>query len=161
MRDPDERALRGRLWRSTWLLAFLVFAAFLLGYVIFPPTGGDARRALGPPALTPGLVLRVLLYFVLLGASAIVAVRLHLREAGPARATRERDRRLRPSAPPDCPFCRGGIAPADLAAGVVRCPTCEVAHHGECWKEHGGCATLACGRSPQERERARERVGGA
>lgn len=68
---------------------------------------------------------------------------------------RRRDRALAtggltPSGPPCCPYCR---EPLQRLEAAVRCTGCQVAHHVECWHEHGGCTLLGCVREAAARRR--------
>lgn len=40
-----------------------------------------------------------------------------------------------------CPFCRAEIKEGD---DIKVCPTCNIPHHMECWKENKGCTTFGC-----------------
>ena len=44
-----------------------------------------------------------------------------------------------------CPYCRFPIHDGE---DVVVCPSCETAHHADCWRENGGCARFGCPHSP-------------
>ena len=46
-----------------------------------------------------------------------------------------------------CPICSTEITDADA---VNKCPSCEQAHHGECWDEVGGCSTYGCEHAPEQ-----------
>lgn len=44
----------------------------------------------------------------------------------------------------ECPYC---LTAVDGGAEIVRCETCGVAHHRECWESNGGCSSRTCGRN--------------
>lgn len=69
------------------------------------------------------------------------------RAFGPALPTRDRaevpELPAGPLAAP-CPYC--GTRDHEP---VLRCHTCGVPHHAECWRENGGCTVYACAGRPR------------
>ncbi len=107
-----------------------------------------------------------------LTSTIVIATALHALRAKPlARHDPAAPNDARPSgldlerraSAPQCPFCRQPIGSL-RRAGAVRCASCDVLHHAECWSEHGGCSVLGCAREARSR-RARgllaPRPGGA
>lgn len=150
-RSP-ERASLGLAARTSLLLVAIPVLATIATLVLASPThefllpdsawGSWSRSWLGTWLIT-FLVLEILTL-------------LYLRRKRPVRApsTQVRSGGLRLQAVPSlaaCPFCKGDIARADLGDGIVRCPSCNVAQHAVCWRDHGGCVTFGCDRAPGER----------
>jgi TM2 domain-containing membrane protein YozV len=49
---------------------------------------------------------------------------------------------------PTCPYCSAQVAAED--ADRFACPSCGAEHHGECWRENGGCTVFGCSAAPSE-----------
>jgi hypothetical protein len=44
-----------------------------------------------------------------------------------------------------CSICQTAVIAGEQ---VLRCPTCELPFHGECWTENGGCSAYGCKSAP-------------
>ena len=53
--------------------------------------------------------------------------------------------------PSSCPICQMVIAPDEP---MHPCPTCNQAHHADCWKEMGGCSIYGCSAAPETAKEA-------
>ena len=52
-----------------------------------------------------------------------------------------------------CPFCGIEIKEEEF---VIVCPSCGIAHHQDCWENHGGCTTPGCANKPQDAQHMEE-----
>jgi hypothetical protein len=59
-----------------------------------------------------------------------------------------------------CPFCHGPLRSVRVEASL-RCSSCDVQHHVDCWQEHGGCTVLGCSASGARRQELTRGVGRA
>lgn len=48
-----------------------------------------------------------------------------------------------------CPYCNAEIKEGDA---VKVCPSCQTAHHEQCWTQHQGCSTAGCEMQPGQKE---------
>ncbi len=44
-----------------------------------------------------------------------------------------------------CPYCRDVLGEAEA---ITTCPSCQTAHHEECWQENQGCTLYGCEAAP-------------
>lgn len=151
---PVERALRALV-----ISVSVAFVALCAGMVMFAIFGDGVSERLDEASRHTWRAAALAVAFL---ALAQVAGRLALAvlrgRRGRSRVVDVRALALQPTGAPDCPFCKADLSRADLKDGVVRCPACEVAHHGECWRENGGCTTHACARSGRLRGSAEPRL---
>lgn len=130
---PD--ALGGGLkWAFAWVIAIVPMAIFGMEAVAFSGAAWEAG-VIGGAALVGAIRLACMAAGVVSGPSAPVQPR-------PA-PTRRTPRAPLPLAAPgglNCAVCASSAGPE----AWVTCPSCDAAHHAECWSFQDGCAAYGC-----------------